>query len=692
MKLALTPRQLLLGVWALTAAWLLGMGAVWPYANEQWAASVRGVGAEAAAFDSNGRLYRDLDPLYWIDYARTMATTDAWRVRSTHIDHASAGRPVHWSQSEAWCLALAGRLRAACSGESVHDAIDRASGWVGPVQQLIFLSVFGLLIYRRLGAGPAAWWMALMAVSPMVYWAFHPLRPDHHGLQLAFQFGGLMTLTLGGLGWVRNGAPAGVDRGAFFIPWTPPDARSARRWFIASGLLFGLAVWVGATVQVVGLGVLAGLTVLVLGASRLYGKPATEAAEYRPGLWRWWGGAGALAALVMYAVEYAPHAPGMRLETNHPVYALAFACLGWLLADMAAWRIRRAPRRVWARLFFAALGAGLPLALTLWGPASWHAYRDPLLWRYRRFTAELFPLWANGAGRCLYDFTLYFGATGWLLPVMAIRWSRSRASGFAREATALAVGYGGVFLALALLQARWLNTAAAALIWSLVIGMAFMRARDADGRAGRRGWLVVLLMAQIAVQGGAQLYDALAYARADNRSASIAMPAFTRRFVAEWASRQTLRPDFRLFCDPDIGGWIHHFGGPPCVGSLYWENLDGIRDVCAFFTAEREEEAHALARKHGITHVLIPSVNTLQTIYWIRYGREDFQRLRATLGGRLILRPPAEWPAWLQPDEEITALGSKTYFVGAEGLPVTTRFRVARIVDVVSTNPDTTGP
>ncbi|MGI6709840.1 MAG: choice-of-anchor J domain-containing protein [Bacilli bacterium] len=91
-----------------------------------------------------------------------------------------------------------------------------------------------------------------------ISWAFHPLRPDHHGLHLGFVVSGVLCLVLGGMGWVQeeHGAAEEADAG-LFRPTVPPNRREARWLFGVSGVLGGLGLWTGASVQLLGLGLVA---------------------------------------------------------------------------------------------------------------------------------------------------------------------------------------------------------------------------------------------------------------------------------------------------------------------------------------------------------------------------------------------------------------------------------------------------
>ena len=124
-----------------------------------------------------------------------------------------------------------------------------------------------------------------------------------------------------------------------------PTHRAARRWFIASGLAGAVGLWVSAAAMVpvlVGIG----LSVLIIFAALPRPRPARAPWVCEPSLFRSWGIAGAVGSLCIYLVEYFPYHVGVRLEVNHPLYALAFFGGGDLLARLGRPSYERRGREV----------------------------------------------------------------------------------------------------------------------------------------------------------------------------------------------------------------------------------------------------------------------------------------------------------------------------------------------------------
>ena len=636
------------------AAWLAWGTFRWDRAVEEYAAQFRGVGwVDVPASESPGRIFMDNDAYYWVAYAREMAATGRWRIRHTQLDNPPDGRPVHWSQSVSWLLLLAGGIRHGLTGEGVSVAIEQAAIWVGPGLLILLLAGTGGLVCRRLGVAPAMVWVLNIASMVAISWAFHPLRPDHHGLQLGFVVSGVLGLMLGGTGWVRRGGgeEEGV-RAIWFRPLVPPNRREARRFFMASGILGGLGLWIGASVQLLGWGLVvigAGLSVWMLPRK----ESVTAEWEYEPGLWRVWGWAGALTALLLYLVEYAPRFPGMRLEVNHPLHALSWVCIGEFLARWSA--ARREGRGISLR-WAGPLGAGALLlpALLAWGPNDWHAMRDPLMQRLHQYIDEFRPYATAYPGAFWWNVVKDFG----LMPlgvagVAILAWHR-RTLPPERSVLAMVLVVAMGYAALTLWQARWLNFFGGTGLLVAVVAMPVLwRWHGQTGHAGL-GLLAVLLA--LVGQAGyflhLQAQDILLRDISREQIGELIAPILQRQFAEKLGAMDPGRT-FRVMGGPHMAARLHYYGGIPNVASYYWENLDGLKAASDFFGGADDEEALRIVRARGITHVVLPySAPLVGMFHYVKTGKPSEEGARASLGGRLLERPET-LPAWLRRDRAL---------------------------------------
>jgi hypothetical protein len=282
--------------------------------------------------------YVGMDGYHWIMQTQQMFADGNPRVRFVdydNYDNGPKGREVHWSSSFRWWVALLAWLEHAYGAVPLPYAVEDVMPFANTI--LIVLLILGVTptLARRLGAGPAAVVaMGMVAVGPL-YEAFSEGKSDHHGLAA---LSGLLTLLFligGGAGWVKSENGAGECANPALRAWLP-DRALARRWFIASAIAGGIGLWVSTASEApvlaeVGLGALLATGLLGRGASK------SDLATSDPTLWRVWGVAGATTSLFFYLLEYFPSHFGLRLEVNHPLYALAWAGGGELLCRLSRW-------------------------------------------------------------------------------------------------------------------------------------------------------------------------------------------------------------------------------------------------------------------------------------------------------------------------------------------------------------------
>jgi hypothetical protein len=648
------------------AAYLIWNALQWSGAIRSYEARFAEIGANGrTAADVPGRIFLDNDAYYWTGYAQEMAATGAWRIRHTTFDNPPAGRPVHWSQSVSWLLLLAGAVRHGATGEALSAAIESAAIWIGPLLQFLLIAGTGWALFRRMGLVPALVWMANLATIPSIGWTFHPMRPDHHGLHLGFTVASGLCLVLGGLGWTRAAAGASAAAPAWFRPLEPPGRRAARRWAAAAGILGGLGLWTGASVQVFGTFLFAagaGLLLIFLPAA----EERNEGTICDPRWWRTWAVAGAGTALVFYLVEYAPSFPGMRLEVNHPLYAFAWVCAGELLVRWSRAKVDgKAPALVPAALL--ALGAALLPLLLVAGPVEWHAMRDPLMQRLHRFIDEFQPYLTTYAAAPWLETFRNFG----LLPLFVAAapflagGKRTTPPEWAALWMALFAALGHA--ALMLWQTRWMNfCAASSLLLAVVVLAILWRQQTERGRVAT--WFFVLVAA-VAAQPllflKQNLQDIHVRDIARERIGELISPMLQRQFAQALGALDT-NGVFRVMAGPHMAARLQYFGHVPDVDSYYWENRDGLRAAADFFAAETDAEALRIVRERGITHaVLPPSAELVRMFHAVKHGKVSEAGERASLAGRMLGNEGA-LPLWIRRDLALERSLQRGYWFNGE--------------------------
>ena len=55
---------------------------------------------------------------------------------------------------------------------------------------------------------------------------------------------------------------------------------------------------------------------------------------------------------------------------------------------------------------------------------------------------------------------------------------------------------------------------------------------------------------------------------------------------------------------PTSTTWLMYFGGMKGLGTLYWENLEGLRSNAELYASDNEVQAREVVKTHGISHIV----------------------------------------------------------------------------------------
>jgi hypothetical protein len=651
----------------------------------------------------------ETDSYFWLLQAEQALAGGELRVRTTELDNAPTGREVHWAGFQRWWLSgLAALDRLAHSDLTMPQSLERVAPWANTALLVVYLLALTPLVAGRFGAVPAAvLCLGCVAVFPF----YRYLRVgflDHHGPAILSAQACVLLAILGGAGWVRTDqmdpARATPEQRALW-DWLP-DARAARRWFVASGLAGALGLWISAaTLAAVLLGVgLGGLLGVALSA-RGWTPPATV--RLQSSLFRVWGISGAAASAALYLLEYFPVHVGMRLEVNHPLYALAFLGGGDLIArvlERVADRTR--PR---ASLWIAAdlgLILALPAVVLATGTRSFLP-RDPVLWTlHNRYINEFLDLatvvqaltpsqvigrvslvvlvalpiaallWSStldGAARIVwrtlvlalvgasaaYAWAFFLGLSGgagaeavvgtgaavgswFVLPLVG---QPSRLAPPWLAALMLVALPAVVMLVLGLAQERWLGVAAALWLAALVVASAvWTRSRPSlSSSVSSRALTGALVLLALVISPAFALREPYS----PPNSAVIA------RDASLWLRRRLGAERGVVFAGPSATSDMIWFGGFRGLGTLYWENLEGLRASAEICGATDDASARALLARHGVTHVAAYAwdggLEQLQLSIDAAPGAPGWPR--GSSGGiqGMCLHEPRDLPPWLEP-------------------------------------------
>lgn len=579
-----------------------------------------------------------VDARWWVIHTKKMLRDGTWRVRSTSLDNAPEGREVHWSSFLMWTLALLAWLRSWGTSEPAASFVADAALAVGPVLMIVFFTALWWVARRAFGSVPAMFYLLVLLSTQAVVRTFELGEADHHGIVLVFASACALCLLGGGAGFAER-----------------KDQR-ANRWFIASGLSGAAALWVSASTTLPILGGL-GAGGLLAGLLCTHGKRP----PLRPDLWLTWGLAGFLASLGFYLLEYFPSHMSWRLEVNHPLYAFAWLGAAWLLTRIL--QARRDGKRLfqhggdWVKAVLCVLLATAPVAAVLlagdrvfWvSDAFLLALHKEYISEFQSFTGIL--RWKGHEQNALVWIILYFWI--WIIfATTAAFWLSGNIDTLLRRSILLLLPATAVMQILALWQVRW-SSAAFALwaLWALVVAAAFLR-KDQGSGWRRRGMValsaipwVAFLLGPLPVAAFATMAEktSLQAPLRENIGGNLIIRDIAHRLLEASPGRVPT-----VLSGPNTSTELVYHGSVRTLGTLYWENMPGLKRAAEIFAASTEEEAKKLLAAAGVTHIVVPS--------WSNFGRA-YAALWAEARG--LERPAASWldtvlqneefPVWLRP-------------------------------------------
>ena len=463
----------------------------------------------------------------------------------------------------------------------------------------------------------------VMVGSRGFYTALYPANPDHHGAVALCALG--MVMGKAAMGWRRHG----YDGRAAAI-----DAKSLRAPVIFSACCgaFGLALSASSLVVPIALVGAGGILASCLMSRDLKVEEARACAA----AWSLWGRVGAGLALLFYVLEYAPGDFSWRLEVNHPVFAFAW----WGGAEVVAWvtRLRggATPPAQHVRAVLGALGGLLPLLVVAVAGATVFAPMDGFLAGVHRHIDEFKPVWEQ-TGRVQWLFWVPL-----ILPLTAVVFVWRRAQWHERRALVglmlVVLGLG----ALAFVQQRWWSVAAAAQITLAVLVTALV-ARNPVSPGIKWAWVVAVVM--MATPGPWFLARERLWVEARGDVQPGEAMQLLHRDVA--AVLRAAEPDGEivLLGFPNTSVAVGYYGGVRTVGTLYWENGDGLRAAAEALTARDDSVAESIIRERGVTHLAVVTPGDFTSEYADALGLPA-ESVAGSLGRRAL--DGRELPVWLR--------------------------------------------
>jgi len=565
------------------------------------------------------------DGYHWIMQTEKMVDgEEGWRVRHTDYDGPPDGREVHWSSSLHWLLAVLAWFDHLVTGSPYIVSLERTAPWANTFVLGLMILIVPAVVARRFGSIPATL-IALTFVVVYPYYEFSFVGYfDHHGLAASADLLMALLLAGGGAGWLRNAAVnpenlSTVDRALW--KWLP-DRAQAKRWMIASGIATGTGLWVSSA------SIVPALVGMGLGAILCTGWLARKNSDKDvgvadPTLWRVWGKAAAAASIFYYLLEYAPSHFTMRLEVNHPLYALALFGAGDILCRLSealqatgtAKSFSAGTSKFTHSLFEngqrLAISAGcvllLPLVVIVGGESVFvirpgfllNLHNDYIL-EFRTFFEQmgyLTPLQIAG-GISLIPLSV--------LPIFLILWTPELQKPW-KAVLAIVFMPAAFVMSLAMMQIRWLGIDCG--IWCAALSTAAL-VTTAPGSAyrwdlGARRLCSFILLLLIIVPFPS--FTALQWG-SNNFVPGLSELDLTQIVTRDVSQRLRMRLGSErgvIVSGPTTTTWMMYFGGFKGIGSLYWENLLGLKTTAAIYSATTNDEAKRLIDANHVTHIAI---------------------------------------------------------------------------------------
>lgn len=542
-----------------------------------------------------------MDGYVWNRHAEKIGSDGSWRLRHTDLDNAPSGREVHWNSAFAWYLRGLGEAYRAIHGDSLRNSIFRMSIWSNPILLVLLIAIFSPLAARRFGPMAGSILAIGMVAVPTFYEGFLPAYPDHHGIIAFAIFAMVFGIAWAGAGWVRS------EESEDFA--AAHSRKQARRGMIFSGIFGAIGLWISALSMAIVLGSvgLAAIVATWIFARKQNANPASEA--YHPELWKTWALAGATTAFGLYLLEYFPSHLGLRLEVNHPLYGLAWLGGGWLVAEFGVWVCLGRGPFPWKR-FVLPLAACLVLPGTiLMAGSGYYLPFDPFMQRLHENIAEFLPLlvrmkFTGLSWQVAFGLFPIFLITAWVLLAFPRVGRGTRAVLFFLSVPIVLI------TALQFYQVRWgmlagpLYIALAAIVvpqsWRLIPRKAIPRAVAAVVLAGM-AYFFVNPSFQNVFKGTWSQYRSPKELTVNFGQAI----ALLHRQMAFAIKQDAGDESVVILSSPNSSCLLSGLGGFRTVGTLYWENRDGLLAAATALNAQSADEANQQIAKLGVTHVAL---------------------------------------------------------------------------------------
>ena len=542
--------------------------------------------SSATGYSSGQRVVlmaRGIDGCHWIMNAQRMAHEGLWRIREMPYDNAPYGRDMHWSQFLLWWLVLSGYECAFLTGLPLGAAIEAAAVWCVVPLHLLLAIALPLSLRKVFGATSCALLAFCLGGSYSTALLFFAGQCDHHGIVTAFLLCSILYFCAGCWKSTQN---------------------ASNGWMLASGVFLGAGLWISAATVIpalVGFGV-------ALGVFRLL--PISRSFEPRGLLV--WSASAAISSFGFYLLEYFPGHMACRLEVNNPLYSLALLGMGFFLNYLSPAKRYGMNLSRFAILLCSLLAMVLPFVLialfkqTVFAPADsflYHLHKDYIA-EFQNIGIFVKKQAWDQLLVCLSPLPLVFFAVLRLFFTDAIAVEK-------KAALLCAVGAAAAVTVLACLQIRWFGTANS--LWlvavTLVAACIFPDISDQRFLLTKVEWTAVAVFLLVLFIQMPQLMvrEALSnWGRQILPNEGDIAVAFARDTAYRLRALSGKDPAV-VASGPTTTTWLMYFGGLKGLGTLYWENAEGLKATASLYAAQNQKEAAQRIKERNISFIVFLS-------------------------------------------------------------------------------------
>jgi hypothetical protein len=443
-----------------------------------------------------------------------------------------------------------------------------------------------------------------MVTTASFYEGFLPAYPDHHGITAFALMGIIFGIAWAGAGWVHKN-----DSDTFILP---RSLKQARHGILFSAISAAAGLWISgfsAAIIAAGIGMGAMLSVFLFGK-----KAKSEGSEYHPELWKLWAIATAAGSLFFYLLEYFPDRLGMRLEVNHPFYALAWLGGGWIIYEITNWLNLRQVEPIsfpWKKLLIPLIACSILPSFVLLGGDHFYMLKGefmlglmkniaeglPLLTRIQmgaitwKVAFGYFPLFIVASIALMLISRVSYGTKGTLLllicpillvtvlQVFQVRWGMLN---------------GPIYIALAgiVVPQIW-RLLPLVLPWRVAGGVALL--------------CVTYLFSVDTINGMLMPFWNQYNSKQNMQVGSGQILALLHRDMAKAILQNANGKPVTVLSSPNSSCLLATLGGFKTMGTLYWENVEGLETAAKMLNAQSDAEALSMLQARGVTHVSLMS-------------------------------------------------------------------------------------